>query len=78
MNYYLMIYLSGFIVSFIIGLIMTFNDSDNYEDLLKGFAYTFVWSFFSWLFVIFVICIFTPISIDKFLQKKLPWKKGKE
>lgn len=69
------IYLSGLLTSFIIGLWITFYDSKDYKDLLKGLLCTIIASVFSWLFVISVFIIFKPEFIDKFLNKRLPWKK---
>lgn len=78
MDAVLMIYISGFAVSFVIGICLTFLDSDNFKDLFTGIFSAVLASFFSWGFVLWAIIHFRPDWVDEFLDKKLPWKKGKE
>lgn len=74
----LIIYLSGFVVSFIIGLYLTFTSSTTYKEFFQGLFYGLVESLFSWLFVIFIAIKEMQPFVNKHLNKKLPWKKGKE
>lgn len=78
MDTVLIIYISGFAVSFVIGIYLTFLDSNNFKDLFTGIFFAVLASFFSWVFVLWALIHFRPDWVDKFLKKKLPWKKGKE
>lgn len=75
MDTILIIYLSGYLVSFVLGIYMTFLDSDSFKDFFKGIIYSIFSSFFSWFFILWAVIHFRPDWVDEFLDKKLPWRK---
>lgn len=71
MNWIVILYLIGIIVSFFAIIITVYNSSSEKEITVKDLIFSIVMSFWSWIFigVALIIWLFSLIDYDKVIYK---------